>query len=973
MSTAMASTDGATRPGVSFPSTDSPHPLSPPPPSSYLPHRPPHLPFRRISLPTAPTLQNLNRQSVVSLASFDSLPEDGTPSPGNATGPLGSGISGVLGGSPKSVVRKSRSRPSSVELRGKSRRKEKEKDRDAHSLVRDQVREEKRRKIIHEFYETERSYVDGLELIYSHFLTPVIESLETPVPYLDRAELTSVFSNFIDIWNLHRSFFSSLSTYLNSSFTASTSSNPESPSTPPPLSPILLSHFPYLSLYTPFVTSFSTAVSSLNDYLVAKPYFAAFIAKQEAHERCGRLKLRDWLLTIVQRCPRYLLLLKDLIGCTDPDDPEYASLTAVHTLVSKITISLNTSLHTHAQTLSLLALQRSTPNLPPNFQLITPGRTFLRRSPLLQLERSSVPKEREFLLFSDCLIWLVSADKGGDGEVEHWEWGGVKRPGLNRGRSRSEAELPRMQQQQRNSSSSPSSPGKMKPSSSPPGSSIAPKSPTKKKTRYASSGAEERWVYKGHVDLVDLEVVVSPPREPGEERRFEILSPSTSFAVYASSEQERDDWSLAIRNAKASLLVSLNVMHPHSTLTSSQSNHHLRRALEALPHLPADDHKKPKRGRVQHFVPAIWIPDGKTESCMRCGRTFGWRRRRHHCRLCGRCVCAGCSGSTFFISDPNSKDSKPARACDACYETVFPVIDSSSGTLKSIIPPSNSNGTLTSFPYWQSISMPSLPLSGPGARASALMAIGSPKRALHRIDDVVNVEGTSDGSGDGSRGGGGGGGGGGSPMPRIRVKPPSRPRSYTQILEDFEERNESPTLVPPSISSRPSSSRGAEDSNSIMEEQEGVVIGDFEDESDYHPSPLSPSFGSSLPPTPTKEKKREDTARRHKRFSLPMVALSTTAVTSKSGEEGSQRRYSLVVGASKGHLHQQQYVVGHLHGHEHGAGHYHQTSGEVERDGAVGLGEGRRGEERKGKRRSGLGNGAAALKLGELLGRKRVD
>lgn len=85
-------------------------------------------------------------------------------------------------------------------------------------------------------------------------------------------------------------------------------------------------------------------------------------------------------------------------------------------------------------------------------------------------------------------------------------------------------------------------------------------------------------------------------------------------------------------------------MNPNSTLTSSSSTNHLRRALQALPYLPNEEETRPKRGKVEHFVPAIWIPDGKTDSCMRCGRTFGWRRRRHHCRLCGRCVCAGCSG-----------------------------------------------------------------------------------------------------------------------------------------------------------------------------------------------------------------------------------------------------------------------------------------------------------------------------------------
>lgn len=57
-----------------------------------------------------------------------------------------------------------------------------------------------------------------------------------------------------------------------------------------------------------------------------------------------------------------------------------------------------------------------------------------------------------------------------------------------------------------------------------------------------------------------------------------------------------------------------------------------------------------RRRKVEHWVPAIWIPDGKTASCMRCGRMFGWRRRRHHCRLCGRCVCAGCSGQVCLFT-----------------------------------------------------------------------------------------------------------------------------------------------------------------------------------------------------------------------------------------------------------------------------------------------------------------------------------
>lgn len=122
------------------------------------------------------------------------------------------------------------------------------------------------------------------------------------------------------------------------------------------------------------------------------------------------------------------------------------------------------------------------------------------------------------------------------------------------------------------------------------------------------------------------------------------------------SEQERDEWTSAIRHAKASLLVSLNATHPNSTLTSSSSTNHLRQSLQALPHSPEEEHRKPKRSKVEHFVPAIWIPDAKTEGCMRCGRTFGWRRRRHHCRLCGRCVCASCSGRVSWLSKSTFND-----------------------------------------------------------------------------------------------------------------------------------------------------------------------------------------------------------------------------------------------------------------------------------------------------------------------------
>lgn len=110
--------------------------------------RPPYLPFRRISLPTAPSL--MHRESVVSVASFDSLPEEGE-------GPIGPVLARNT-----NAARKTRNRPTISDSPRKGNKR-----REVSAKPRDDLREAKRRKIVEEFYETERAYVDGLELIYS--------------------------------------------------------------------------------------------------------------------------------------------------------------------------------------------------------------------------------------------------------------------------------------------------------------------------------------------------------------------------------------------------------------------------------------------------------------------------------------------------------------------------------------------------------------------------------------------------------------------------------------------------------------------------------------------------------------------------------------------------------------------------------------------------------------------------------------
>ena len=106
---------------------------------------------------------------------------------------------------------------------------------------------------------------------------------------------------------------------------------------------------------------------------------------------------------------------------------------------------------------------------------------------------------------------------------------------------------------------------------------------------------------------------------------------------------------------------------------------------------------------------------------------------------------------------------------------------------------------------------------------------------------------------------------GSSPAGVVRLKSSLRPRSYHQILQDFN--------TPPTATEIPVSPSGA----SLLDSQT---------ESEFE-----------APPSPSP---RENTARRRKRFSLPAVALQTTAVTvHPGGPNAGGKRFSLVFGSRR--------------------------------------------------------------------------
>ena len=80
-------------------------------------------------------------------------------------------------------------------------------------------------------------------------------------------------------------------------------------------------------------------------------------------------------------------------------------------------------------------------------------------------------------------------------------------------------------------------------------------------------------------------------------------------------------------------------------------------------------------GKVQPF----WVPDSDAPGCMICGARFTLVKRRHHCRACGKVLCAACCGdkhALFYL------ENKEGRVCTPC-RTVLERLEGASSSHSS--------------------------------------------------------------------------------------------------------------------------------------------------------------------------------------------------------------------------------------------------------------------------------------------------
>lgn len=139
--------------------------------------------------------------------------------------------------------------------------------------------------------------------------------------------------------------------------------------------------------------------------MLRNPKFAIFVRNINTHPEARGLMLQAFLVTPVQRIPRYKMLLEDMYKHTPSDHPDYHSLNRALSLISDIASFVNETIRDHETMLKTVEIQKSMTGL--KIDLLSPGRRFIKRGKVLKVSRRAM-QPRELYLFSDVLICASS-------------------------------------------------------------------------------------------------------------------------------------------------------------------------------------------------------------------------------------------------------------------------------------------------------------------------------------------------------------------------------------------------------------------------------------------------------------------------------------------------------------------------------------------------------------------------------------
>eukprot|EP01116_Phalansterium_solitarium_P024544 TRINITY_DN9016_c0_g1_i1.p1 TRINITY_DN9016_c0_g1~~TRINITY_DN9016_c0_g1_i1.p1 ORF type:complete len:763 (+),score=251.13 TRINITY_DN9016_c0_g1_i1:108-2396(+) len=250
----------------------------------------------------------------------------------------------------------------------------------------------RREKIARELLATEESYVRSLKVVVNVFLGPLLHSVVEDNPIIPADDIKSIFSIIEIITKVNEEFLRGLTAVMNTWSSETTL-----------LGDLILDVAAKCKVYTRYVNNYENTMNTYGRCVQTYPRFAALLEDVRMRPDVKNLDLLSYLIMPIQRVPRYILLLTDLLKHTPAEHPDHARIEEALLKLKDIADYLNEQKRNAEGASKVVEIQDM---LLGNEELVLKGRRFVRQGMLIKRDKKS-SEYCYFFLFTDILLHTV--------------------------------------------------------------------------------------------------------------------------------------------------------------------------------------------------------------------------------------------------------------------------------------------------------------------------------------------------------------------------------------------------------------------------------------------------------------------------------------------------------------------------------------------------------------------------------------
>lgn len=244
---------------------------------------------------------------------------------------------------------------------------------------------EMRKRIATEILNTEKTYVSSLQVIFDEFVMPLKKADQEGHSILSRDEIMDIFNYWEVLLNCHNKLYKLLDDRMKE-----WEDRPE-------VGDIFSEQTSFIKLYKHYVNNYDKSYMTYKRCKENKKEFKEFLEKYEP--QLGSLGLQAFLILPVQRIPRYVLLLKDLLKYTVPGHSDYENLQAALIIMKDLADYIDANKNDADEVTKISDLQQRIYGAPNGFELVQPKRRLIREG-ILYNKRDKM----QSYLFNDVLL-----------------------------------------------------------------------------------------------------------------------------------------------------------------------------------------------------------------------------------------------------------------------------------------------------------------------------------------------------------------------------------------------------------------------------------------------------------------------------------------------------------------------------------------------------------------------------------------